>query len=300
METDCKPVGKRSNYDVLGSKVRAVLRPGPLGHQILQHTSLRHTANYIACQWVIYCTQHRSCLTIGNEWAMAVHVLRLGPHFDTYRGVFSGATACKRFKCTQEYVHKHAGMITVSSLGCAPWHRQGGKIWVEWDFDATGLVTHIHACTLNHVGRHLFWLNMPTGFRNVGRSVTLRYVAYRLNSPTSIYKYQCVVQTSGGVLTKVTQNTTAWCRANRQHMHLFSSLCKIHPIPSSWLVCRLVSRMPVWKNAAIHQTSPLDWNKGVTLVKEEPIESQPRHTNPFSLWQHSAPELLEETLKGVN
>lgn len=30
METDCKPVGKQNNYDVLESKVRAVLRAGPL------------------------------------------------------------------------------------------------------------------------------------------------------------------------------------------------------------------------------------------------------------------------------
>lgn len=35
MEMDCKPVGKQSNYDVLGSKMNTILGTGPLANSIL-------------------------------------------------------------------------------------------------------------------------------------------------------------------------------------------------------------------------------------------------------------------------
>lgn len=50
METDCKPVGKQSNYDVPGKQSERCLKNWPPGHQILRHTSLHHMANYIVCQ----------------------------------------------------------------------------------------------------------------------------------------------------------------------------------------------------------------------------------------------------------
>lgn len=39
MEMDCKPVGKQSNYDVLGSKVNTILGTGPLANR---YSSILH------------------------------------------------------------------------------------------------------------------------------------------------------------------------------------------------------------------------------------------------------------------
>lgn len=39
MEMDCKPVGKQSNYDVLGSKMNTILGTGPLANR---YSSILH------------------------------------------------------------------------------------------------------------------------------------------------------------------------------------------------------------------------------------------------------------------
>lgn len=68
METDCKPAGKQSNYDVLGSKVRAVLRTDPLA---IRYSSTLHCITWpitlCVSEWFI-APKARCCLTDSWKW----------------------------------------------------------------------------------------------------------------------------------------------------------------------------------------------------------------------------------------
>lgn len=103
METDCEPMGKQSNYDVLGKQSECWLKSWPRGHQILRHTLLHHLSNYTACQWVIYCCKATlRWQTVGNGWANASYVGRLGVVRLTYTALgsvrFDGITASNKLK----------------------------------------------------------------------------------------------------------------------------------------------------------------------------------------------------------
>lgn len=99
METDCKPVGKQSNYDVLGSKVRAVLRTGPLA---IRYSSILHCITWpitlCVSEWFIALKLDLAWQTVGNGWAIVLYVLGLGlinlmrtAHILVF---FWGVTAC--------------------------------------------------------------------------------------------------------------------------------------------------------------------------------------------------------------
>ncbi len=111
METDCKPAGKQSNYDVLGSKVRAVLRTGPLASR---YSNILHCITWPitlrVSEWFIAPKLDLAWQTVGNECAIVLYVLRLGlinltrtAHILVY---FEGVTACNQL--TRICVHKHA------------------------------------------------------------------------------------------------------------------------------------------------------------------------------------------------
>lgn len=110
---DWKPVGKQSNYDVLGSKVRAVLRTGPLA---IRYWSILHciTRPITLCvsEWFIAPKLDLTWQTVRNEWAIVLYVLRLGLFHLTHTAhilvYFEGVTACIQIMSMQENVHKPA------------------------------------------------------------------------------------------------------------------------------------------------------------------------------------------------
>lgn len=129
------PVGKRSNYDVLGSKVRAVLRTGPLA---IRYSSILHCITWpitlCVSEWFIAQKLRTAWQTVGNEWAIVLYVLRLGLQFDTHSthtGVFWGVTACNqltryRDMCTNMQEHaKHTSSTNISN--CKGWSACSGS-----------------------------------------------------------------------------------------------------------------------------------------------------------------------------
>lgn len=77
METDCQPVGKQSNYDTLGSKVRAVLRTGPLA---IRYSSILHCITWpitlCVSEWFIAAELDCAWQAVGNVWVIVLYVLR--------------------------------------------------------------------------------------------------------------------------------------------------------------------------------------------------------------------------------
>lgn len=72
-------------------------------------------ANYIVCQWVIYCTKATYCLTDtrGRVGDWMLYVLRLGLQFDTHSprtGAFWGVTACNLL-AHMGYRNMHTNML---------------------------------------------------------------------------------------------------------------------------------------------------------------------------------------------
>lgn len=97
METRCKPVGKQSNYDVLGSKVRAVFRTGPLA---IRYSSILHGITWpitlCVTEWFIALKLDLVWKTVGND-TLIVLCVRLSLEADTPSAhilVCWGKTAC--------------------------------------------------------------------------------------------------------------------------------------------------------------------------------------------------------------
>lgn len=136
VEMDCKPVGKQSNYDVLGSKVRAA----PLA---IRHSSIlgciTWPITYCVSKWFIAPVANLAWQTAGKEWVIVLYVLRLwyvfrlcSYPFDTC-GTHTGAvTACNQLTDVQEVAHKHAEAHVTQDRNT---HKQELLVSLLWIWD---------------------------------------------------------------------------------------------------------------------------------------------------------------------